>query len=70
MIIDRSIYEERRCIKDGKLYAYKRSEHQDMMDDYNQIKCFPVNESGELGLNEILIYRKDLLKVENKRQVA
>jgi hypothetical protein len=70
MIIDHSIYEEVRCVKDGKLYAYKLSEHQEMLDDYNQIKCFQVNESGEMSQNEILIYRKDLLRIESKRQVA
>jgi hypothetical protein len=70
MIIDHSIYEEVRCIKDGKLYAYKRSDHQDMLEDYKQIKCFQVNEAGAMEQNEILIYRKDLLRIESKRQVA
>jgi hypothetical protein len=70
MTIDHSIFEEVRCLKDGKLYAYNLAEHRDMQDDYNLIKCLLIDEAGELTQTEVAIYRKDLLRIENNKEVA
>jgi len=65
MIIDHSIFEEVRCLKDGKLYAYNLAEHRDMQDDYNLIKCLLINEAGELTQMLLLILSPRLFRSAN-----
>ena len=59
-LIDESIYQIARCFKDNKLYAYNKAENRELTEDYSILKCFPVNEKGELIDKVVMIYRKDL----------
>ena len=58
--IDESFYQVVRCFKDNKLYVYNKLENSNLTEDYSIIKCFPLNESGEIVDKIIMIYRKDL----------
>ena len=63
MNLDQSEFQLAKCSKDGKLYAYNIDEHQDKDQDYSSIKCFPVNGTIEPDSDEVIIYRKDLMKI-------
>jgi len=62
--IDESVYQVVRCFKDNKLYVYNKAEHRNLTEDYSIIKCFPLNESGEVVDKVIMIYRKDLASAQ------
>ena len=64
MVIDKELFLTVRCIKDGKLYAIPKIENFKQCEDYNIIKCFPIDDIGEIIQKEILIYRKDLMVVK------
>ncbi len=59
-LIDESVYQIAKCFKDNKLYAYNKVENLNTTEDYSIIKCFPINDEGELTDKVVMIYRKDL----------
>jgi hypothetical protein len=61
MTTNQSIYQFAKCLKDGKLYAFDKREHQKVTEDYSLIQCMPIDDIGEFCMKEILIYRKDLI---------
>ncbi len=66
MTIDQSLYQLVRCVKDCKLYALSQTEDFRQSEDYSMMKCYPVDDAGELLGKEVLIYRKDLMVVYGK----
>ena len=64
MTIDQSIYQFARCLKDGKLYAFDKTEYPEVTEDYSLIQCLPIDENGEFYMKEIMIYWKDLIQIK------
>jgi len=67
MIIDQSIYQLVKCAKNGKLYSLAQTENFWQFQDYSMVKCYPMDEAGELMQKEVLIYRKDLMVGDESR---
>lgn len=66
-LIDESVYQIAKCFKDNKLYAYNKVENLNMTEDYSIIKCFPLNDKGELVDKVVMIYRKDLATASSEK---
>jgi hypothetical protein len=64
MTTNESTYQFARCLKDGKLYVFDKTEHLEVTEDYHLIRCLPIDETGAFCMKEILIYWKDLIQIK------